>query len=700
MSAALTRLKTNSPVRWTTIVGIMLVPLTVAGLLLWGLWNPTERLENVTAAVVNLDEGAEVDGQTVPLGRVLAGELIAGDAESNFTWVLTDAEDAEAGLDDGRYASVVTIPENFSAAATSLSGDPADAEQATIDVSESDRGRLIDTALSGIVTQTATSVLNQQLGEQFVGGVYVGFNELGDGIGEAADGAAELADGTSQLADGTSELADGATQLADGATQLATGTQQLSSGTSQLASGASELANGQTQLADGVGAYVAGARTLSDSYAQLGAGATAVVDQLQGVIAALTQLQTDLAGPSADLENGLAAAGTGAQDLGADIEPLVTDCYASGAAPEYCAGLSTTLQGHAATIGTGVQTAASGATGMGDAMSNALSVLGSGSAEGGDPNAQLNTLKDGLAAFGTGLGDFAAQGEQLASGAQQSASGAQQLSSGVSELAANVPQLADGASQLADGTTELADGTGELADGTTELADGAGALAGGLGDAVEGIPSTTEAERDALAETAVTPVQAEGASDELFNASGVPLFAGIALWAGALAAFLVLAPLWRRTREAARGVGYITLRSVLPAIGLGAIQGAAAGIVLPIALGYGLAQGAGFFGFSLLAGIAFALAVQGLSALLGGFGRFIGFALLVVAFAVGIVSTVPGPLAAIGDASPVGAALAGFQSIAAQVAGAGGSAVLLVLWGLGGVLLTAFAVVRARRAAA
>ncbi len=60
MSAALTRLKSTRPVRWTTVVGIMLVPLTIAGVLLWGLWNPNERLEHVTAAVVNLDEGAGV----------------------------------------------------------------------------------------------------------------------------------------------------------------------------------------------------------------------------------------------------------------------------------------------------------------------------------------------------------------------------------------------------------------------------------------------------------------------------------------------------------------------------------------------------------------------------------------------------------------------------------------------------------------
>ena len=702
MSAALTRLKTNRPVRWTTIVGIMLVPLTVAGVLLWGLWNPTERLENVTAAVVNLDEAVQVEGQTVPLGRVLAGELIgesgsgsgsesgsgshtSGDTPTNFTWVLTDEDDAEAGVADGRYTTVVTIPKSFSADATSLSRDPQDATQARIDITESDRGRLIDTALSGIVTQTATRVLNEQLGEQFADGVYVGFNKLGDGVGDAADGA-------TQLASGTSELSDGATKLDEGATQLADGTRQLSDGTQQLATGAGTLSSGAGELSSGVGQYVAGAQQLSDAYAPLSAGATAAVQQLQSMIAALTQLQVDSAGPSADLEAGLTAAGVGAQQFGEDIEPIVTDCITETGNADYCMTLSARLQGHAGAIGGGLGQAGRGATGL-DAATNALNTqLGAGAgAAGADPNAQLDQLTAGLAQFGTGISELAAQGGQLSAGAAQLAEGASQLSTGTTELAANAPQLADGAIQLADGTSGLVDGT-------AQLADGAGDLATGLDTAAKGTPKTTEAERAQISKTAATPVTAVGGSDELFNASGVPLFAGIALWAGALAAFLVLAPLWRRTRDAARGVGYITLRSALPALGLGAIQGAIAGLVLPIALGYDFAQGARFFGFALLAGVASALIVQGLSALFGGVGRFVAFVLLVVSFAAGIVSTVPHALAAIGDFSPLGAVLGGFQSIATGAGSAGGSAVVLALWAAAGLVLTALAVARARRA--
>ena len=80
-----------------------------------------------------------MNGQTVPLGRQFAAGLIAGTddadpasasaaadgadgasapdaatdgtpAASNFDWVLTNADEASAGLGSGRYAAVVTIP--------------------------------------------------------------------------------------------------------------------------------------------------------------------------------------------------------------------------------------------------------------------------------------------------------------------------------------------------------------------------------------------------------------------------------------------------------------------------------------------------------------------------------------------------------------------------------------------------------------
>lgn len=607
-------------ITWRTILGLILVPLTAAGVLLWGLWNPTERLGEVTAAVVNLDEAVTVDGQLVPLGRVLAGELIGGEAETNFTWILTDEADAEAGLSDGRYATVVTIPQNFSAAATSVSGDAATARPAVIDVRTSERGRLLDAAISGIVTTTATRLLNEQLGSQYVGNIFVGMTALGDGLGEAASGAHQLADGGSRLANGASELATGTVGLADGIAQLSGGLGSLASGATDLASGARAAAAGGAELADGVAQYTGMVNSVLGGVIDSTADALPALRQVRDLVAAIPE----------------------------DVWP--------GEVPrdEVLAGID-------------------------------AAILEFEQASSGDAESMLVQLY--------------AAGQELSAGAAASAAGQGQLAGGMEGIAGGLRDVAANTGEMSAGAAQLADGSVSLADGSRQTADGILELAKGLDEAASGIPSYTDAERDRLAETMVTPVTTEGGDGELFNASGVPLFAGIALWAGALASFLVLAPLWRRTREAARGIAFVTARSIVPALIIGAAQGLVAGVLLPFLLGYGFLQGVGFAGLAVLAGVAFSLVNQGLSALFGGFGRFLSFALLVVAFAIGVISTAPPVLQVIGDASPIGALFEGFQAIAMGTSGAGIAVFLLVLWGGFGALLTAFAASRARKRA-
>lgn len=103
-----------------TLIVVLVLPLLVAALGMWALSGRVDRLDAVPAAVVNLDEGAEVtdaDGetQTVPFGRLLAGSLTQpGTVEgqdapetTGFDWQLTSQEDAEEGLKDGSYSAVV-----------------------------------------------------------------------------------------------------------------------------------------------------------------------------------------------------------------------------------------------------------------------------------------------------------------------------------------------------------------------------------------------------------------------------------------------------------------------------------------------------------------------------------------------------------------------------------------------------------------
>ncbi|MFF9562906.1 YhgE/Pip family protein [Leifsonia sp. NPDC014704] len=424
---SLERMRSDKRVTWLTIVGLLLVPITIGGLLVWALWNPTERLHDVKAAVVNLDQPVTVNGRTVPLGRQLSAGLLDS-KNDNFTWVLTDKKDADKGIDNGEYVSVVTIPENFSKAATSTAGAAADATQATIDVRTSPDSKLVDPAISQAVTTTATSVLNKQLTSTYIENVYVGFNTLGEQLGKAATGADQLAGGLTQLAGGTHQLADGAAQLSTGASSLADGISQLSDGTSGLADGLNTLASSGAAV-DG------GAQQLAGTAATMSSSLTAATN---GINAAVAQNCAPPADP---------AVGALCAQLSAQLKDLNT-------AQAYGAGLASGTQTFAGQLGQytgGVSQSASGAQQLASGASQSA---------------------DGAQQFATGVKQLSDGIPVLASGADQSASGASSLASGLHAAVEQLPSYDSGertslAKVAAEPVTQKA--SGETAFGTASI---------------------------------------------------------------------------------------------------------------------------------------------------------------------------------------------------------------------------------------
>ena len=256
-------------VSWPALVALILVPiLAVAAFITLGGDRNEDR---VSAAVVNLDEAVELDGQLVPLGRQLAGAILERDGD-NIGWTLADAKNASEGLKSGKYAAVVTIPQEFSAAATSFSENDADtARQATVVVSTSDNAPVTDAAVAQEIARLAADTINAQLTEGYLDGIYVGFNEVGDQFTTIVDGATQLSDGASELADGTDQASDGAVQLSDGL-------RTLSESSLELVGGGEQLADGAGQLVDGVGQLVPGATALSSGASDLASGASDLND--------------------------------------------------------------------------------------------------------------------------------------------------------------------------------------------------------------------------------------------------------------------------------------------------------------------------------------------------------------------------------------------------------------------------------------
>ncbi|MGO4104003.1 YhgE/Pip domain-containing protein [Leifsonia sp. YAF41] len=653
MSTPLARLRlsrSTGRVSALSILGIILVPLVVAGILIWSLWNPADRLHQVNAAIVNNDAPVTIDGQIVPLGRQLSAGLVGGvdsnadaassstsgnnsesDSAFNYNWVITDADDAASGLASGRFTAVVTIPENFSASATSFSGAPADATQAVIDVATSDKSRLVDDAISQVITTTAAGLVGNQLTTSYLTNIYVGFNTLGDQLGEAATGAGSLATGLGTLADGTAKLADGS--------------DELSSGASGLADGMSQLSGGLTQLSGGLTALQQGTANLPAQSAQLAAGA-------QGIAGGIGQVNDTLAGQASALQGQLAALGGIAAEV---CTPPVAD-------PALCQSVQTQIGAIATVVGT--------AAGTLDAVSSSTELSGA-----------ADQVAGGMAQFAAGM-------PALANGIGQSASGA-------GTLATAGEAVSGGASSLSDGVSSFATGVRGVSDGTASITTGAGSLATGLTTAVDQLPHYSESDQSKLAEVVAQPVVTDNTGGLSFGTTGVPFYAVLALWLGALASLIVLRAVPADVLGSTKSSLALAVKAWLPAALVGVVQGLLVTALLVKMVDLDLSGWFAFTGIAVLIGAAFAATNQALNALFGGAGRFVSMIVALVLIGTSIIATAPAALDRVMTFLPVQPAIAALQaSVTSQ--SAGGAVVGLVLWTLGALGVTTFAIARRR----
>ena len=399
-----------------TLLVVLLLPLLVVGLGMWALSGRVDRIDAVPAAVVNLDEGAEIedaDGevQQVPFGRLLAGALtqpgtveeVDAPETTGFDWQLTDETDARDGLQDGTYAAVVVIPEDFSAQLATI-GTP-EASKAILEVTTNDAGGQINALVGTAVAEASASTMGGQMAQQYLDGLYLGFNDMKSGFSDAADGAEELADGTEELGDGVQGLDDGTQELADGAQQAAEGTREFSGGVWSLSDGAGQTADGTRQLADGLD--------------ELADGTDGVASGGDDLATGLDELATG----NEELADGVAALQTGMS--GTETEPGLLD---------------------------GANQLAAGVEGDGTAENPGLAVGADQLATG------LEQYAGGVAEAGEAVsGDGTAENPGLVPTAQDVADGTSELGEGAQQLAVGIsgteqePGLPEGAQEVADG---------------------------------------------------------------------------------------------------------------------------------------------------------------------------------------------------------------------------------------------------------
>ncbi|WP_344258867.1 YhgE/Pip domain-containing protein [Brevibacterium celere] len=549
----LERANSKKPVTWVSFAGLVLIPIIVAAGFILATWKSGDRLDTIEAAIVNNDEGAEVDGQTVPIGRELTSGLV-GEKDNNVDWVITDEEDAEKGLADGTYAARLTIPAGFSRAVTSVS-DADTATQTQLDIDVSGVAPASDQLLSRSVAEVARTTFNTEMTETYLDNIYVGFNDMGTQMRKLGDAAGELDDGAQQLSEGTRQSADGAGELAGGMQELDSAGGELSTGAGDLATGAGELATGAGELSTGLGTMRDETASLPDDTQQLADGAG------------------DLSSGASDLSTGAGDLSSGVDEYTTSIDEIIRGLSGDSGSGSGQGGLDDLISG-GQELDKGAQGVAEGANGLSDGLGEYRDGLQSG-ADDADRLAQSGTVTglDSLVSAGlltsgqadqiraqlcpAGTPEPACQGaeqayaqgllagtsgglnsaieglgstddeQSLLGGAETLATGADDLSSGMSEfvkgledglgdLADGMQDIADNAPQLLEASQGLRDGASELADGSSQLSDGASQVADGSQQLADGMPALT----DGIAQSADGASQLSDGASQLSDGAG------------------------------------------------------------------------------------------------------------------------------------------------------------------------------------
>lgn len=560
------------------LVTIILMPLLYGAMYLWAFWNPFAEVNKVPVALVNSDRGAEVQGQRVNAGSEVASALVDS---GQLLLHEVSPEQAAAGVASGEYYFSITLPEDFSAAIASPSGD--DPRPALIRFTFNDANNYLASIIGQNAAREVQNQVNASIGERTIGTVLTGLTDAGAGLVKAADGADQLAGGLKTADDGAHQLADGAQQLEAGLVTARNGSAQLAAGTRRLDTAVDTAIDPLIHVLDRVG-------NLNLDPNEVGAAA----QRLSGAVRSTTDR---LAALNVDQNQAAAIVDQAVAFLQSNPDPAVRDMGA------FLGGAQRLLraQGIDPTTDEGLIHLRDSATQLEQEL--------------GDPNSTLRTFL--TRALDGGLRSDVVQ---LRDGVDELNSGAQRLNSGLVQLAAGGARLSTGATQLADGTTQLRAGSQELA---TKLRDGS-----------TQVPSWTPAQRTEVAKTLSAPVALDLVNDNpaaTFGTGFAPFFMPLALFIGALIVWMLLTPLQSRAVVSGLGALRVVLASYWPGLLIAVCQVVVMYLVVHFGVGLHAKYALATVAFLGLVAATFLAMIQAFNAVFGvAVGRVITLAFLMV----------------------------------------------------------------------
>ena len=628
------------------MIAILFIPVLYAGMFLWAFWDPYANMEDLPVAIVNSDEGSELDGEELALGKELSDTLID---DQTFKFMAVSKEDAEKGLKNQDYYVVIEIPENFSEHATTLLEDHP--EKLTIIYKPNEGFNFLSAQIGETAMDRIRAEVNEKVASTYAEQLFDSIVKMGDGFGEAADGAGEIHDGTTKLKEGADELkgyletlasstvtlADGTAELANGAREAATGAKELSAGLNELAGGSSELltgaqkaASGASELQGGLATYTGSVQKLVDSYGQI----ATKEQEFNGAIGTLQGKTKELNGATGQLAAGANELNAGLESLSAQIGPMLEALPAEQQAA--LKGAFDQLQTGSSTLSSGLQGLSAGtselSSGVGE-LATASTQLQAAHGQALEGLSELNKaspqLKEGANALAAGNQELATGLGQLSEGVKTAETGSNSLALGLNALTEGTNTLNDGTGTLASKSKELADGSNSLVDGTIELDDGVLTLQEKLAEANEEASDVNPTEETYGMAAAPVDVEQDGINHVPNYGTGfAPYFLSLGLFVGALLLSIVFPLVEPALKPTGPFAWFASKVSVLAIVGL--IQALVSVGIVKFALGMETTNTALFVVTAILTSYTFIAIVQMLVSIFGDTGRFIAILILIL----------------------------------------------------------------------
>lgn len=513
------------------IVVLFFVPSIYAVTFLKSLWDPYGQVKNLPVAIINKDKSVTYEGQKLAVGDDLEKELRKSkDMDFHFP----SEKEAKAGLKDGKYYTVITIPSDFSKDATTLLDK--DPKQMKLDYETSSGHSFIAGKLSESGAKEISQQISKQVTKTYAKTIFAEMKKVGKGMNTAADANKQLADGTTQIKSGSDQLTSGLQTLSASTLQFNDGAQTLTQGLSQYVDGVAQADAGSQQLTAGLGqlngqvpALVSGVGQLSNGSNQVTAGLGQLNSQVPALVSGVNQLATgseqltngvdqlnqqlkdqDFAGKITTLQTQVATL----QDIAKDMPSQAQLQSQLQTVQTHLDNLNKASEKDAAAMPANVDKAFADAGVQVTpeqkakiAASLATDVNNSETSKQIDPivkdiaalSAQINTFNNahgdqimqlGEAAKNTDLNEVNTQLEQmkaLPTAIDTVDENMHKLSDGLNTLNGNTGALSNGVSALTNGSTQVSDGlntlnskTGALSSGTSQLLAGSSQLTSGL----------------------------------------------------------------------------------------------------------------------------------------------------------------------------------------------------------------------------